>query len=1038
MVQVAVRRILLLCAVAFASAWMPDARAASLSDRTFGIAGKPAMSRRHSIALRPDGRIVIGGMSFIRVGGGTVDVLAVDGLKKDGEIDPSFGDNLGEVNLGLGPAAPDERVNSTLVLRDGSILAVSHLAVVPGSPGGLPGAISRVVRVSADGSTVTRWPDVPALVSFTERPDGELYAWGNVALTGVLYGMPTPYIRRFKADGSDGGPFEFPQELKTVATGAPGGALVRINDLTLTPDGDVAVALAYARFPVARLSPTGTLRWAQAGWPSGLRENAGRVFADAEGRITAMLASDSSASPLYRFNTDGALDTSFHSPAILSPGPATRMRDGKLLIWGGFQSVAGFPRQNFVRLMADGSVDMEFDTHDFWATRMAFGMVEQPDGRVLALCDFVPPPMVNTEVFRLLTSNEDIRARRTAFYAPDSIQAPECGVRNRITITRAGDITGTNLITVATDGGRATEGVDFAPFATNIVFAPGQRFADIDLTIGSDDGNDPDESFAIRFTPTQTDFTSANPSLVYIRDAVCSIGFSTKRVEASEGDSRNPVPGIAIPLNITGNFPFRLRRVDVSAREGRDYLATLPGSDRVTLIPLDNAFADGDRTVRLELETDGPGVTVAGAASAEVTIRDDDTAAGPSRGFASTRVAAVDRIVPYLDRGWLVNGSFTAVDGTPRTGLARLTRDGLLDPSFQPPAQGFEPYCAAVQTDGKVLVGGRFDTAWSPVTRGVIRLEQDGRLDPEFFLQATNTDARILAIDQEGRILVHWVRDNLAEHTLRLNPDGSLQQRWGPETDWYFAGRLLIPEPGGSLVVGAASGYYRYAADGSARRLVHASEISSSGISEPVAASIPSSTGGIPDVWIAGETAVWIHDGNRDRLTVLLAATVEGRSYSLAGASALLPLGDNRVLICKGSLSILLDRQGQGVAVHSHGLAYPDPLTRLSRPTLAPWGEIGVRTYGPSDGRSGWLRLDTSGVPVADIAFQRIANTAGLPSVTLRGQSPSGFRIDYSDDLVSWNPLLDRADINTGQSLVLPEGGANPNPARRFYRVRVK
>jgi hypothetical protein len=66
-----------------------------------------------------------------------------------------------------------------------------------------------------------------------------------------------------------------------------------------------------------------------------------------------------------RLNADGSLDRSFYCPAEFSGNDSSRahvdlLPDGKLLLSGLFDSVAGQPRPGYARVLPDGSVDGSF------------------------------------------------------------------------------------------------------------------------------------------------------------------------------------------------------------------------------------------------------------------------------------------------------------------------------------------------------------------------------------------------------------------------------------------------------------------------------------------------------------------------------------------------------------------------------------------------------------------------------------------------------------------------------------------------------
>jgi uncharacterized delta-60 repeat protein len=110
----------------------------------------------------------------------------------------------------------------------------------------------------------------------------------------------------------------------------------------------------------------------------------------------------------------------------------------------------------------------------------------------------------------------------------------------------------------------------------------------------------------------------------------------------------------------------------------------------------------------------------------------------------------------------LIGGSFTTVNGTSRSCVARLNADGSLDVAFQP-GQGVGPILSpvflvdgtqlgpvpisslVVQPDGKVLVGGVFTFINGTNRYASVRLNADGSRD-ETFIAATNFNPDLLAL----------------------------------------------------------------------------------------------------------------------------------------------------------------------------------------------------------------------------------------------------------------------------------------------------
>lgn len=128
----------------------------------------------------------------------------------------------------------------------------------------------------------------------------------------------------------------------------------------------------------------------------------------------------------------------------------------------------------------------------------------------------------------------------------------------------------------------------------------------------------------------------------------------------------------------------------------------------------------------------------------------------------------------------LIAGTFTAVDGFPRRGIARLNEDGMLDHAFDPFA-GVSPAevnSILVQQDGAILISGPFTSVDGEEKKGFARLQSNGRLDSSFNLSLhveTNGfwgPPRFLTLQPDGKI---WISGQFGQTNLfRLKADGGV------------------------------------------------------------------------------------------------------------------------------------------------------------------------------------------------------------------------------------------------------------------------
>jgi uncharacterized delta-60 repeat protein len=161
----------------------------------------------------------------------------------------------------------------------------------------------------------------------------------------------------------------------------------------------------------------------------------------------------------------------------------------------------------------------------------------------------------------------------------------------------------------------------------------------------------------------------------------------------------------------------------------------------------------------------------------------------------------------------IISGGFTSVLGLPRNNIARINADGSLDLTFDPNANG-EVNNIAVQADGKIILGGLFTTlqpngAATATTRNrVARVNADGSLDMTF---DPNANGRVYsaAVQRDGKILLGGqftaLRPNGAgsstrNRIARVNSDGSLDLTFDPNVNGFV--RTLALQADGRILIG--------------------------------------------------------------------------------------------------------------------------------------------------------------------------------------------------------------------------------------------
>jgi len=142
--------------------------------------------------------------------------------------------------------------------------------------------------------------------------------------------------------------------------------------------------------------------------------------------------------------------------------------------------------------------------------------------------------------------------------------------------------------------------------------------------------------------------------------------------------------------------------------------------------------------------------------------------------------AAVRALAVQTNGQIIIGGDFTGVSGFEFKRIARLNPDGVVDTSFQTilGADG-SVYGVAIQFDGKIVIVGDFQTVNGSPRSGIARLNSNGSVDFSFNPgSGANGRVRTVVFQPDGRIVVGGDFTTFAGLTAnriaRLNVDGSL------------------------------------------------------------------------------------------------------------------------------------------------------------------------------------------------------------------------------------------------------------------------
>jgi len=316
----------------------------------------------NSIALQPDGRLLIGGAYFGNNNG------CIARLNADGSLDATFSPGAG----------PDGHIRSLLLQTDGKILVGGNFTSYDGT------GRKSIARLNADGSLDLSFDPGTGIsgtiATSVQQPDGRYIIMGSF---DRYDGTSRNGIARLNADASLDASFN------------PGtGANNMVWCIAIRPDQKLLIGGAFTSFNgttrngIARLDQDGSLDQAfDPGTGTGIL-GVNTVVVQADGRI---LIGGSFGNydgtvrhGIARLHPDGGLDTSF----IPSTNPSSSIHtmavqpDGKILIGGYIRLDNDTTLRNLARLDPDGGTDPLFDIGD-GIDGGVLSIALQPDGKVL-------------------------------------------------------------------------------------------------------------------------------------------------------------------------------------------------------------------------------------------------------------------------------------------------------------------------------------------------------------------------------------------------------------------------------------------------------------------------------------------------------------------------------------------------------------------------------------------------------------------------------------------------------------------------------
>ncbi len=674
-----------------------------------------------TVAVQADGKVLIGG-DFTTVDGTARNRIArLDG---EGALDTTFDPGSGA----------DDLVRAVVVQPDGLILIAGNFTAVNGT------ARHRIARLNADGSLDTSFRPGSgadgAVRSVALQRDGRIIIGGEF---DTIDGVTRDSIARLNPDGSLDTSFD------------PGTGTGMVEAVAVQPNGKVLIGGSFSavggvtRNRVARLNADGSLDTAfdPGSGPNNWVES---LALQTDGKVIIGGAFSSvgfsTRHRIARLNADGSVDTTFDpgSGANAIVQAVAVQADGKVLVGGAFATIDGVARNRFARLNGDGSLDTGFDP-GLGADNTVWDLVVQPDGKVLLGGDFTTvdgiwrPRIARVHVDGSLDTGFDAGSGasnplRAVVVQPDGrvlvggyFTTIDGTTRNRVARLRANG----SLDTTFAPAGGANGYVQAIALQPDGKILIGGNFTVVNGLLRARIARlNVDGSLDTTFDPGSGADVMVYAVAVQPDGKVLIVGHFT----SVDGTARNRIAR----LNADGSLDTTFD----------------PGSGADNLVYDLALQPDGKVLIGGSfLTVDGVTRNFIARLNADGSL---DTSFDPGTGASLTV-----RAVALQSHGEvLIGGHFTSVDGVTRHRIARLNADGSVDTSFDP-GSGADDWVGAVaiQPNGEILIGGDFATVDGVTRNHIARLHADGSLD-YYFDASSGADGAVYdaAIQPDGKVVI--------------------------------------------------------------------------------------------------------------------------------------------------------------------------------------------------------------------------------------------------------------------------------------------
>jgi uncharacterized delta-60 repeat protein len=509
---------------------------------------------------------------------------------------------------------------------------------------------------------------------------------------------------------------------------------------------------------------------------------------------------------MIRLNTDGSKDTSFNIGSGFN-GTVLKIvlqTDGKILVGGDFTTFNGTIENRIVRLNADGSKDIGFNSGTGFNSGIK-AITLQPDGKILVGGYFTTyNDSIENHLIRLNTDGtKDISFNTGTGFNDENYYINTINVQSDGKILLGGffyEYNGNYIHNIIRLNSNATFDTSFD---TGIGF---NEPTDIIYTIFTR----PDGKILVGGNFSSYNGINGHNFIVSLNeDGTINNGFVTGT--GFDGDVYEILQQNDGKLLLCGFF------TSYNGAYGQNYIVRLN----------DNGIKDTSFTVgtgfnnsvwSFAKQVDGKMIVGGQFTSYNGNLENciirlntdgsKDTSFNTGTGFDNT---TVNTIVVQPDGKILVGGGFGSYNGIAQFYIIRLNIDGSVDSSFNTGA-GFNSGGVnkiLLQTDGKILVGGDF-TNYNGITENrIIRLNSNGSKDSSFNA-GSGFNANVLEIKKQldGKILVGGVftsyNGTTENYLIRLNTDGSKDTSFNTGTGFDEPIYTIELQNDGKILVGGA------------------------------------------------------------------------------------------------------------------------------------------------------------------------------------------------------------------------------------------